>query len=280
MTITSTINRFSRPNRVNFTASYHDKKYRRRIRQLTCHVCLVGGQSGRHHRRRQTGLQVLLVLPLDHVQGAFAVVVLVLGAGAQRGPLGRASGGGHGAGDHAVNAGRGGRGHSGRRSGVRFFRGRRSVGSVRDGGPAADATGGGCGRGCRGSAPAGRRGRDGGHVVDEQAAGPALGLPVIRRVDHEQRLDLAAYRRFGRAGHFVLDATVDVQGHVEVLDAVPGRPAAGPGRSGTGRRRTARGSGGSGHHQGGRHAGGGGQRARVRGPVARDHRLVVTRSGV
>jgi len=244
-------------------------------------VCLVGRQGGRHHRRRQTGLQVLLVLPLDHVHGAFAVVVLVLSAGAQRGPLGRASGGGHGAGDHAVNSGRGGRGHSGRRSGVRFFRGRWSVSGARDGRSTAYATDsgrGGCG--CRGSAPAGRRGRGGGHVVDEQAAGPALGLPVIRRVDHEQRLDLAAYRRFGRTGHFVFDATVDVQGHVEVLDAVPGRPAAGPGRSGSGRWRSTRGSGGRGYHQGGWHAGGGGQRAGVRGPVSRNHRLVVTRSGV
>lgn len=237
----------------------------------------VGGQGGRHHRRRQTGLQVLLVLPLDHVQGAFAVVVLVLGAGAQRGPLGRTGGGGRGAGHHAVNAGPGGRGHSGRRSGVRFFRGRRPVGVRDHRRPTATDRGRG---GHRRPAPAGRRGRGGGHVVDEQAAGPALGFPVIRRVDHEQRLDLATHRRLGRAGHFVLDAAVDVQGHVEVLDAVPGRPGTGPGRPGPRRRRSARGTRGRGHHQGGRHAGGGGQRAGVRRPVARDHRLVVTRSGV
>lgn len=94
----------------------------------------VGRQSCRQHGWRQTGLQVLLVLPLDHVQGAFAVVVLVLGTRAQRWPLGRAGRGGHGTGHHAVNTGSGGRGDAGRRSSVRFFSGWRTVGDrdIRD----------------------------------------------------------------------------------------------------------------------------------------------------
>lgn len=192
---------------------------------------------------------LLVVLPLHHVHGPFAVVVLVLlGAGAQRRPLGRSGRSGHGTGHHAVDAG--GRGDAGRGTGVRFFRGRRTVCGVRG---RSGSGGGGCdGRG-RGfgpaaiaaaaaaaaaahehgrSAAAGRGGRGRGHVVDEQAAGPALGLPVVRRVDHEQRFDFAADRRFCRAGHLVLDAAVHVQRHVEVLDQVPGRRA---GRPGTGR---------------------------------------------
>lgn len=259
----------------------------------------VGGQRGRHHRWRQTGLQMLLlvVLPLHHVHGAFAVVVLVFGAGAQRRPLRGSGRGGHGAGHHAVDAG--GRGHAGRGSGVRFFRGRRTVGGRgRCGGRGG---GSGCGRGFRPaaataaaheygrSAAAGRGGRGRGHVVDEQAAGPALGFPVVRRVDHEQRFDFAPDRRFRRAGHLVLDAAVHVQRHVEILHQVTGGRAGRPGTGRTrpaGRRRrrrrraatAARGTGGR-DHCGRGDAGRGGQRARVR-PVARDHRLVVARSGV
>lgn len=226
-----------------------------------------------------------MVLTLHNVHGAFAVVVLVLGAGAQRRPLRRSGRGGHGSGHHAVDAG--GRGHAGRRSGVRFFRGWRTVGGrgVR-----------GCGRGFRPaataaahehgrSAAAGRGGRGRGHVVDEQAAGPTLGFPVVRRVDHEQRFDFASDRRFCRTGHLVLDATVHVQRHVEVLDQVTGgragRPGTGrPGTAGRRRAATAATSGTGGRdHRGRGDAGRGGQRARVR-PVARDHRLVVARSGV
>jgi len=187
-------------------------------------VGFVGGQGGRQHRRRQTGLQMLLVLPLHHVHGALAVVVLMFRVGAQRGPLGRTGRGGHGAGHHAVDTGRGGRRHAWRRSGVRSFRGRRTVGDdrggVRDvrGGP---IVGGAYARdGRQRSAPAGQRSGRGGHVVDEQATGTALGLSVIRRMDHEQRFHFTAHRRFGRTGHFVLDAAVHVQGHVEVLDAI------------------------------------------------------------
>lgn len=90
----------------------------------------IGRQGGGHHGRRQTRLQMLLVLPLDHIQGTFAVEVLmmVLGTGAKRRPLRGTGRGGHGASNHAVYAGgRGGRGDAGRRASVLLFRGWRTV---------------------------------------------------------------------------------------------------------------------------------------------------------